>query len=155
MTQKRGAGEATSATVASLLAESRPTIRSLAKAVEAHCRNRGCESYVKTIYIGFELNGEMVAALYPHAQNIELALALPEDSPHAGLIDATHLTWRTMPVAMVFSSKAALPTVVALLDEAIGRVAGGTHDVDLPTEAFMGRSRRVASRRILGQTGDV
>ena len=31
---------------------------------------QGCDSYVKTIYIGYEISGEMVAALYAHADHI-------------------------------------------------------------------------------------
>ena len=48
-----------------------------------------------------EVGGEMVAALYSHADHVELALALPESEEHRLLVDATHLTWRTMPVAAI------------------------------------------------------
>ena len=40
----------------------------------------GCTSYVKTIYVGYDHDGEMVAALYGHSDHVEIALALPEDA---------------------------------------------------------------------------
>ncbi len=39
-------------------------------ASEAHSAlvGQGCSSYVKTIYIGYDLDGVMVAALYAHTE---------------------------------------------------------------------------------------
>lgn len=84
-------------------------LRSLAKAVSGVFETHGCQPYVKTIYLGYALDDEMVAAIYPHAKIIEVALALPEDVPSSLLTNANHLTWPTMPVAAVLSSKADLP----------------------------------------------
>jgi hypothetical protein len=135
-----------------LLEDCRPAVRSIAEALSRHLtEEHGCVSYVKTIYIGFERDGQIVAALYPHATSVELAMALPEDSPHPQLIDATHLTWRTMPVALVVTSETEIPIAKDLLDEAVDGVVSGTHDVELSIETFMGRSRHIANRRIVGR----
>jgi len=61
--------------------------------LDALFESEGCASYVKTIYVGYDIGGEMVAALYGHVDHVELALALDEDHPADGLIDASHLTW--------------------------------------------------------------
>lgn len=102
----------------------------------------GCTPYVKTIYIGFEYQGELVAALYPHPNRVEVALALPEDHPHPLLIDATHLTWRSMPVAAVVRTQAEARQALSLLGDAFDGVASGRHDVDLPNERFTRRPKR-------------
>lgn len=60
----------------------------------------GCEAYVETIYVGFTLGGEMVCAIYPHPDRLEIAMALPEDVEGPEFKDATHLTWPTMPVSI-------------------------------------------------------
>ena len=52
------------------------------------------EHDVKTIYISYMVGDQMVAAVYPHSREIEIALALPEDHPSALLRDATHLALR-------------------------------------------------------------
>ena len=70
-------------------------VRPIAQAVHDTLISLGCTSYVKTIYIGYDLNGEMVAASYGHGNHVEVALALAEDHPDERLQDASHLTWRT------------------------------------------------------------
>ena len=60
--------------------------------------NSDLSLYVKTIYIGVELDGAMVAALYPLKDSLEVVLALDSSHENSKLKDATHLTWRTMPV---------------------------------------------------------
>jgi len=102
----------------------------------------GCSSYVKTIYIGFEFKGEMVAAAYPFASHVEVAVALPEDHPSELLKDATHLTWRTMPVLLSLTSLDDVNASEELLAEAFERVASGIHEVNLPNDRFKERARR-------------
>ena len=60
----------------------------LARAAHGALVREGCNSYVKTIYIGYDLDGEMVAALYPHAGHVEIALALDEqhDDPSSSTL---------------------------------------------------------------------
>ena len=102
---------------------------------------QGCDSYVKTIYIGYEISGEMVAALYAHAAHIELALAVAEDHPNMVLKDASHLTWRTLPLALEIRSTDDLVLAVELIEEACARIREGSHDVERDNDYFV-RSRR-------------
>ena len=96
----------------------------------------GCVSYVKTIYIGYDIDGVMVAALYCHENRVELAIALEENHRSKLLIDATHLTWRTMPVAVVIQSKDDLSEAAELIIEATGRVKTGQNTVNRSSEFF-------------------
>ena len=107
--------------------------------VDAH----SCRPYVKTIYIGFEINGELVAALYPNAEHVEIAMALPESAEDPILIDATHLTWKTLPVAAVVRSTDDLDRTLDLLVDAVSAVTSGTHSVNRPNDHFIGRRRRL------------
>ena len=102
---------------------------------------QGCDSYVKTIYIGYEVSGEMVAALYAHANHIELALAVAEDHPNMVLKDASHLTWRTLPLALEIRSTEDLVLAGELIEEACVRIRGGSHDVERDNDHFI-RSRQ-------------
>ena len=96
----------------------------------------GCVSYVKTIYIGYDIDGVMVAALYCHENRVELAIALEENHRSKLLIDATHLTWRTMPVAVVIQSKDDLSEAAELIIEATDRVKTGQNTVNRSSEFF-------------------
>ena len=96
----------------------------------------GCVSYVKTIYIGYDIDGAMVAALYCHENRVEVAIALEENHRSKLLIDATHLTWRTMPVAAVVKSKDDLSEAAELIIEATDRVKAGQNTVSRSSEFF-------------------
>jgi hypothetical protein len=104
----------------------------------------GANLYVKTIYVGAEANGEMVAAFYPKADAVDIALALDEDHPSEILDDATHLTWRTMPVLVTLQTDSNLENIRTLVQEAGDRVSSGTHDVLRDPEYFRGRTRRLS-----------
>lgn len=97
----------------------------------------GCSSYVKTIYIGYDFNGEMVAALYGHSDYVEVAIALSESYESRVLIDASHLTWRTLPVAAVLKSKADLKLFAPLAADACKGVLSGDHTVLRDNEFFV------------------
>ena len=97
-------------------------VRPLASDLHDVLLNLGCVSYVKTIYIGYDIAGEMVAALYGHSDHVEIALALPEETDGDLLVDASHLTWRTLPVAAIVSSVAELPLFTKLASDAVDRV---------------------------------
>jgi hypothetical protein len=101
----------------------------------------GCTSYVKTIYIGYDVEGEMVGALYGHGDHIEVALALPEDAEGSILIDASHLTWRTLPVAAVARSTEDVGQLNKLIAQACQRVRTQQHDVLRDPEFFMKAKR--------------
>ena len=103
--------------------------------------DEGCSSYVKTIYVGYDFNGAMIAALYGHAEYVEVALALPESFESPILIDASHLTWRTLPVAAVVKTKADVSSFKVLAESACGGVKTGEHTVNRDAEYFR-RSRR-------------
>ena len=106
----------------------------------------GCHSYVKTIYIGFEIDGEMVAALYPFAKHVEIALALDEEHVDPRLKDATHLTWKTLPVLLELSSITAVRKSVTLFREACERVRTSKHQVMRDNEFFMSAKTRRQER---------
>lgn len=101
----------------------------------------GCSSYVKTIYVGYDFNGSMVAALYGHADYVEVALALSETFESPILIDATHLTWRTLPVAAIVRSKEDIRLFKTLAQSACGGVKGGQHSVDRDNVFFHNAKR--------------
>lgn len=101
----------------------------------------GAVSYVKTIYVGYEINGEMIAALYPRADHLEIALALPEDAESRLLVDASHLTWRTLPVAAIVATADDVSALSGLAAAAAERVRTANHDV-LRDNEFFARSRR-------------
>lgn len=84
----------------------RQRLKAVAEVIDDRFVALGCISYVKTIYVGYDLNGEMVAALYPHSDHIQIALAVEEDFEHPLLIDATHLRWRTVPRPLIIRRRA-------------------------------------------------
>ena len=101
----------------------------------------GCSSYVKTIYIGYDIDGEMVAALYGHIDHVEVALALAEDHSSSQLIDASHLTWKTLPVAAIGHDAVEVKKMAGLVVEACDRVRAGLHTVNRDNDFFM-KARR-------------
>ena len=123
------------------LAEMGKRVRPLATDLHEALLSLGCVSYVKTIYIGYDIDGEMVAALYGHSDHVEIALALPEDAEGELLIDASHLTWRTLPVAAIVRTKDELDQFISLAGAAVERVRTASHTV-LRDNDFFARSRR-------------
>jgi len=125
----------------SYLADVGSRMRALATYAHDIFVEHGCTSYVKTIYVGYDIGGEMVAALYGHADHVEVALALPEDADGDLLVDASHLTWRTLPVAAILNSETDVEQFSKLVSEAVARVSAQTHDVRRDNDFFI-RSRR-------------
>ena len=123
------------------LAEMGKRVRPLAMELHEALLSLGCVSYVKTIYIGYDIDGEMVAALYGHSDHVEIALALPEDAEGELLIDASHLTWRTLPVAAIVRTKDELDQFISLAGAAVERVRTASHTVHRDNDFFM-KSRR-------------
>ncbi len=116
-------------------------VRPLASDLHDELLNLGCDSYVKTIYIGYDIAGEMVAALYGHSDYVEIALALPEDADGDLLIDAGHLTWRTLPVAAIVRNTSDVLAFTQLASAAVERVRTATHTVNRGND-FFAKSRR-------------
>ena len=116
-------------------------VRNIALSAHAELLKEGCSSYVKTIYVGYDFNGEMVAALYGHSEYIEVAIALAESYESPVLIDASHLTWRTLPVAAVLKSKADIKMFASLVKEACKGVLSGDHTVLRDNEFFAAAKR--------------
>ena len=114
---------------------------SLCKQVHDMLVANGCSSYVKTIYIGYDIDGEMVAALYGHSDHVEIALALAEDHPASQLIDASHLTWKTLPVAAVGYNETEVLNMRSLIVEACERVREGLHHVNRENAFFIKAKR--------------
>lgn len=123
------------------LTEMSKRIRPLASELHEILLKLGCVSYVKTIYIGYDINGEMVAALYGHSDHVEIALALSEDAESDLLIDASHLTWRTLPVAAIVSTDSDVPQFASLAAAAVERVQTASHAVNRDNNFFI-NSRR-------------
>ena len=123
------------------IAELNKTSAALCLRVHEMFLEAGCNSYVKTIYIGYDIAGVMVAALYGHADHVELALALAEDHPSSQLIDASHLTWKTLPVAAIGHEAAEVAQMQPLIEEACARVRAGQHDVNRDNEFFLKAKR--------------
>ena len=128
------------------LAELGGKVRVVAETVHRAFVTLGCASYVKTIYVGYEIDGEMVAAAYGRADYVEVALALPEDIKSDLLVDATHLTWRTLPVAALVRGTDDLPVFEALAAEACDRVRSRAHDVHRESD-FFAKSARERDRK--------
>jgi len=101
-----------------------------------------CDAYVKTIYVGFSIGDEMVAAIYPRGDWLEIALALPENVEGAEFRDGTHLTWPTMPVSVEVRTASDVAVAKRHLGTAATRVAAGEHRVRRPNEHFIGRVKR-------------
>jgi hypothetical protein len=116
-------------------------VAALASSIHEILLDEGCSSYVKTIYIGYDVGGEMVAALYGHADHVEVALAVSDLNTSPLLVDASHLTWRTLPLSAIVRSTNDLSTLKVLIKDACSRVREGQHDVKRDNEYFM-RSRR-------------
>ena len=121
-----------------------PVVKKLAADCNKVLDVKDCTSYVKTIYIGYEIDGQMYAALYAHADHLEIALALSEDHEDGTLIDATHLTWKTLPVAAVVRSTEDLDGFKVLATEAAERVRSQSHDVERENDYFI-KARRERS----------
>lgn len=97
----------------------------------------GCSPYVKTQYVGFDLNGRMVASAHPRGgDSFELALALPEDHESALLHDASHLKWRSLPVSVEIQRIDDVTTSKDLIQEAVSRINAGVHNVRLANTRF-------------------
>ena len=122
-------------------------VRVLAEAVHRVFVTLGCASYVKTIYVGYEIDREMVAAMYARADYVEVALALSEDLEGDLLVDATHLTWWTLPVAALVRRTDDLPVFETLATDACDRVRSRAHDVHRDNEFFAQRRMERRSRR--------
>jgi hypothetical protein len=134
-------------------------LRAVAWKIDQHLTNLGCEAYVKTIYVGYEISGVMIAAMYPHPDHLEIALALEEDFEHPLLGLADHLSWRTLPVSAAITEPIQFREVLPLLDSAVERVVSGSHTVSRDNDFFKkrrgskrgraasGRSPRVTSSR--------
>lgn len=133
----------------SLVRSQGPALEPLVNRLDLALQGHGCSSYVKTIYIGYQLGDEMVAALYPYLDHLELALALDETRTSEVLVDATHLTWRTMPVAAIVQSGADVEQCIPLIDEAVSRVLQGVHGVFRDSAYFQNAKtgRRFPKRR--------
>lgn len=134
------------AEVQHLLDTTNPTTRATALAAHHILTELGCNSYVKTIYIGYDINGDMTAAAYPHADHLEIALAVSDNHPHPQLEDASHLTWRTLPLSIKLATPDDVTTHQALLEEACARVREQHHDVHRDNDYFIGRKQRRRTR---------
>jgi len=128
------------------LTEMSKRIRPLATELHDALLSLGCVSYVKTIYIGYDIDGEMVAALYGHSDHVEIALALPEDAEGELLIDASHLTWRTLPVAALVRNKADLAPFRQLAIDAVERIRTASHTVNRDNDFFTKSKRERRGR---------
>lgn len=116
-------------------------IRRLAQSADDILVSFGCSRYRKTIYVGYEFEGEMVAAMYVHRDSLEIPLALSEEFSGALIVDAGHLTWRTLPVAVIVRREEDLHLFRSYAGEAFERVKSESHGVRRDN-AYFAKSRR-------------
>jgi hypothetical protein len=115
----------------------------LATEIHTFLISLGCVSYVKTIYIGYSINEEMVAAMYGHVDHLEIAIALPENTESAILVDASHLTWRTLPVAAIVKQRIDMTEFREMAKIAVTNVNTKSHYVNRDNDFFtMARRKR-------------
>jgi len=117
------------------------TLRSLALELHNHLIKDSVVDYVKTIYVGYEFKGEMFAALYRNTGAIEVALPLSEDDAGPLIMDASHLTWRTLPLMIQVTRSSQLPEAFATIDRAFDRLKSGLHHVHRSNEYFIARKK--------------
>ena len=122
-----------------LMTFAKPKLRAVAWKIDRELIRLGCEAYVKTIYVGYEISGVMIAALYPHPDHLEIALALDEGFEHPLLEAADHLSWRTLPVLALITEPKHFGEVTPLLLEAIERVVSGSHAVSRDNDFYKNR----------------
>lgn len=121
-------------------------VQPILRHLDRRLRGLNTTPYVKTIYIGYAVKRNLVAAVYPHTDHVEIALALDEDHPSPLLKDATHLTFRSLPVLVEIRNKSQLEQLDQLVDEAAARVHVGSL-IELPVERYIARERRLSDRR--------
>jgi hypothetical protein len=97
----------------------------------------GYASYVETIHVGYEIAGEMAAVAYARADYGEVALGLSEEVESDLLVDATDLTWRTLPVTAFVRRTDDLPVFEMLAADACDRIRSRAHDVHRDNEFFV------------------
>jgi hypothetical protein len=123
------------------LAEIGKKVSHIARDAHELLLNNGCSSYVKTIYIGYDFDGQMIAALYAHADHVEVAIALSVSFESELLVDATHLTWRTLPVAAILRSKQDVVKFGDLVNKACEGVRSGSHSINRDNDYFTNAKR--------------
>ena len=98
---------------------------------------------VKTIYVSYtDTIRNLVAAVHPDpvTGTIEIALSLPPDHEHELTYDATHLKWRTLPLAVRLGPDDEIAgQLLYLFDEAIKYTPSS---VPRPSEDFEKIGRR-------------
>jgi len=72
----------------------------MARVTHETLRSAGCMSYVKTVHVGYNVDGVKVVVSYVHGESIEIALAIGEDHPDDRRVDVSRQTWRTFPFAL-------------------------------------------------------
>ena len=98
---------------------------------------------VKTIYVSYTDTGRnLVAAVHPDpvTSTIEMALSLPPDYENELTYDATHLKWRTLPLAIRLAPDDKLTSEIMGLIQAAIEYAPSS--VPRPSEDFEHISRR-------------
>ena len=88
-----------------------------------------------------------MAALYAHSDHIEIALALDEDHPEPSLKDASHLTWRTLPLSMEVRSLPNVEMAEKLIDERMRADRTGTRITGTMNTSFGHRAPPGIHRR--------
>ncbi len=98
---------------------------------------------VKTIYVSYtDTDRNLVAAVHPDptTSTIEIALSLPPDTKAELTYDATHLKWRTLPLAVRLGPDDELTSeIMSLIQTAIEYAPSS---VPRPSEDFEHISRR-------------
>lgn len=122
----RGQGMDKSQAGAKVFGQSASPLKRLWEKLDAILTEAGLTRDVKTIYVSYtSANMNVVAAAHPGAGYLELALALPADFDHPDLVDAVHLKWRTLPIAIHLTPEQGVPRYLRrLVDAAIAAAPG-------------------------------
>jgi hypothetical protein len=124
-----------------LIGIEKKALRTLANELHHHLMKHPVIDYVKTIYIGYEFQGEMFAALYRNTGAIEVALPLSENESGPLIMDASHLTWRTLPLMIHVTNLSQLPQAFSIIDRSFDRLNAGLHKVNRTNEYFISRKK--------------
>jgi len=124
-----------------------PRIQTIVGELHNHLCGLGCLSYIKTIYIGYEIGGEMVAALYPYHKHVDVALAIPESLTDPILVDASHLTWRSLPLLAVVRTKKDITKAKKFAKLATEQIRSGAHTVHRDNDFFIRTKKERKAKR--------
>jgi len=102
-----------------------PTQKAMERLFDYLVSQEACVSEVRSSYISFSIDGEMVAVAQRGDEGIDIAMALPFDGSDARVFDALDLKWRTLPTGIVIVGQRDVGIAKKYLKTACSRVRNG------------------------------